>query len=72
MTSTIRTAMTWGHDGYRTGQPRPPHLHIDFVGHLDLDQTPQPRTRLQSWPDLAVRMEQAPFLTIASIRGRTR
>lgn len=49
-----------------------------FIAHVDLlradgfDRTPQFTTGLAVWPDVAVRLEQAPFLTICAIRGRAR
>lgn len=49
-----------------------------FIAHVDLlradgfDRSPQPATGLAVWPDVAVRLERAPFLTICSIRGRAR
>lgn len=49
-----------------------------FIAHLDVLKasgfpTGEGRTGLsRSWPDIAKRLEQAPFVSIASIRGRTR
>lgn len=46
--------------------------HVDLIRSGEFDRTPQPATGLAVWPDLAARLEQAPFLTICSIRGRAR
>lgn len=49
-----------------------------FIAHLDiaetekLDLTPRHTTGLPAWPDVAVRFENAPYTTIAKIRGRAR
>jgi len=46
--------------------------HLDLMdsgGTLDLEPGP---TGLSPWPDFAVRLENAPFVTIAKIRGRAR
>jgi enoyl-CoA hydratase/carnithine racemase len=45
--------------------------HLDLVQSGDLDLTPGP-TGLSPWPDVARRMEQAPFITIGKLRGRAR
>jgi enoyl-CoA hydratase/carnithine racemase len=45
--------------------------HSDFLAGLeDLTQIPQGPTGLEAWPDILVRLTQAPIVTIASIRGR--
>lgn len=46
--------------------------HVDLLRAEEFDRSPQPTTGLALWPDLAVRLELAPFLTICSIRGRAR
>ena len=46
--------------------------HVDLVRSEEFDRTPQPATGLALWPDIAARLERAPFLTICSIRGRAR
>lgn len=46
--------------------------HVDVARADQFDVSPQPSTGLASWPDLAARMERAPFLTVASVRGRAR
>jgi enoyl-CoA hydratase/carnithine racemase len=45
--------------------------HIDLARVADFDLSPGP-TGLSAWPDVARRLELAPFLTIASVRGRAR
>jgi enoyl-CoA hydratase/carnithine racemase len=49
-----------------------------FIAHLDLveaaaglDLTPGP-TGLAPWPDVALRLERAPFITVGVLRGRAR
>jgi enoyl-CoA hydratase/carnithine racemase len=45
--------------------------HSDFTAKLeDLTAIPQGPTGLESWPDVLVRLTRAPFVSIASIRGR--
>src|SRR6516162_3618166 len=45
--------------------------HSDFTAELeDLTAIPQGPTGLESWPDVLVRLTRAPFVSIASIRGR--
>src|SRR5882757_4043448 len=45
--------------------------HSDFLGKLeDLTNLPQGPTGLEAWPDILVRLTRAPFVSIASIRGR--
>jgi len=45
--------------------------HSDFLAKLeDLTGIPQGPTGLEAWPDILVRLTRAPFVTIASIRGR--
>lgn len=46
--------------------------HIDLIRAAEFDLTPKPVTGLPAWPDVARRLELAPFLTIASVRGRAR
>lgn len=46
--------------------------HVDLLRSDEFDRTPQPATGLAVWPDLAARLEQAPYLVICSIRGRAR
>lgn len=46
--------------------------HVDLIRADQFDRTPQPATGLALWPDIAVRLEAAPFLTVCSIRGRAR
>ena len=46
--------------------------HVDLIRSDEFDRTPQPSTGLGLWPDVAARLERAPFLTICSIRGRAR
>lgn len=46
--------------------------HVDLLRAEEFDQTPQPATGLVAWPDLAVRFERAPFVTVSAIRGRAR
>lgn len=45
------------------------HLDLARAGELKLDPGP---TGLSAWPDFAVRLERAPFVTIGLIRGRAR
>ena len=47
-----------------------PHLDIAHLELLNLE--PMPATGLLAWPDVALRLERAPFTTIAKIRGRAR
>jgi enoyl-CoA hydratase/carnithine racemase len=45
--------------------------HSDFLAKLeDLTQIPQGPTGLEAWPDILVRLTNAPVATIAMIRGR--
>ncbi|MGJ7506374.1 enoyl-CoA hydratase/isomerase family protein [Variovorax sp. GT1P44] len=45
--------------------------HSDFQAKLeDLTGLPQGPTGLEAWPDILVRLTRAPFVSIASIRGR--
>ena len=45
--------------------------HSDFLARLeDLTDLPQGPTGLEAWPDILVRLTRAPFVSIASIRGR--
>lgn len=45
--------------------------HSDFLAKLeDLTQIPQGPTGLEAWPDILVRLTNAPVVTIAMIRGR--
>jgi enoyl-CoA hydratase/carnithine racemase len=45
--------------------------HSDFLAKLeDLTSIPQGPTGLEAWPDILVRLTRAPFVSIASIRGR--
>ena len=45
--------------------------HSDFLAKLeDLTAIPQGPTGLESWPDVLMRLTRAPFVSIASIRGR--
>jgi enoyl-CoA hydratase/carnithine racemase len=45
--------------------------HSDFRAKLeDLTGIPQGPTGLEAWPDILVRLTRAPFVSIASIRGR--
>lgn len=45
--------------------------HSDFLGRLeDLTSIPQGPTGLEAWPDILARLTRAPFVSIASIRGR--
>jgi enoyl-CoA hydratase/carnithine racemase len=46
--------------------------HLDILGAADLDLTPAPQTGLSLWPDVAVRFERAPFITVGLLRGRAR
>jgi enoyl-CoA hydratase/carnithine racemase len=46
--------------------------HLDILGAANLDLTPAPVTGLSLWPDFAVRLERAPFITIGKLRGRAR
>lgn len=46
--------------------------HVDLVKADQFDLTPQSTTGLPVWPDLAIRMECAPFVTVSAIRGRAR
>ncbi len=45
------------------------HLDLARAGELDLKPGP---TGLSPWPDVARRLEQAPFITVALVRGRAR
>src|SRR6266576_4127502 len=45
--------------------------HSDFLANFeDLPSLPQGPTGLEAWPDILVRLTRAPFVSIASIRGR--
>src|SRR5471032_909313 len=45
--------------------------HSDFLAKFeDLTSLPQGPTGLEAWPDILVRLTSAPFVSIASIRGR--
>jgi enoyl-CoA hydratase/carnithine racemase len=45
--------------------------HSDFRAKLeDLTGIPQGPTGLEAWPDILVRLTRAPFVSIASVRGR--
>src|ERR1700680_3416709 len=45
--------------------------HSDFLANFEeLTGIPQGPTGLESWPDVLVRLTRAPFVSIASIRGR--
>jgi len=45
--------------------------HLDFRAKLeDLTAIPQGPTGLEAWPDILARLTRAPFVSIASIRGR--
>jgi enoyl-CoA hydratase/carnithine racemase len=45
--------------------------HSDFLAKFeDLTAIPQGPTGLEAWPDVLVRLTRAPFVSIASIRGR--
>ena len=45
--------------------------HSDFTGKIeDLTGIPQGPTGLEAWPDILVRLTRAPFVSLASIRGR--
>ena len=45
--------------------------HSDFLAKLeDLTGLPQGPTGLEAWPDILVRLTRAPFVSIATIRGR--
>jgi len=46
--------------------------HLDILGAANLDLTPAPQTGLSMWPDVAVRFERAPFITVGLLRGRAR
>ncbi len=46
--------------------------HVDLVRANQLDVTPQPPYGLTPWPDVSVRLENAPFVTVGLIRGRAR
>lgn len=46
--------------------------HVDLIRADQFDRNPQPTTGLALWPDIAVRLEAAPFLTVCSMRGRAR
>lgn len=45
--------------------------HLDLTRAADLSLEPGP-TGLSPWPDIARRLEQAPFITIGKLRGRAR
>jgi enoyl-CoA hydratase/carnithine racemase len=45
--------------------------HLDVVRAPDMDLSPGP-TGLAVWPDFAVRIEKAPFITVGLLRGRAR
>lgn len=45
------------------------HIDLQKVGDFNLEPGP---TGLSAWPDVARRLELAPFLTIALVRGRAR
>src|SRR5271169_2589893 len=45
--------------------------HSDFLAKIeDLTSIPQGPTGLEAWPDILVRLTQAPVVSIAMIRGR--
>lgn len=46
--------------------------HVDLMRSDEFDRAPQPTTGLALWPDVAARLERAPFLTVSVIRGRAR
>jgi enoyl-CoA hydratase/carnithine racemase len=46
--------------------------HVDLVRAGELDVTPRPPFGLTPWPDVSVRLENAPFVTVGLIRGRAR
>jgi enoyl-CoA hydratase/carnithine racemase len=45
--------------------------HLDVLRAADMDLSPGP-TGLSIWPDFAVRIERAPFITVGLLRGRAR
>ncbi len=45
------------------------HLDLARAGELNLKPGP---TGLSPWPDVALRLERAPFITVALVRGRAR
>src|SRR6187402_3491840 len=45
--------------------------HLDVVRAAEMDLSPGP-TGLSVWPDFAVRIEKAPFITVGLVRGRAR
>lgn len=45
--------------------------HFDVVRAHEVPNDPGP-TGLPAWPDIAVRLQRAPFITIAEVRGRAR
>jgi len=46
------------------------HLDVARAGQMNME--PQPATGLSQWPDIAYRLERAPFLTVGLLRGRAR
>lgn len=57
---------------FESGNPDFFLAHVDLMRSAEFDRTPQPATGLAQWPDVAVRLERAPFLTVSVIRGRAR
>lgn len=57
---------------FESGNPDFFMAHVDLERSDDFDRTPQPATGLALWPDVAARLELAPFLTVCVIRGRAR
>lgn len=46
--------------------------HLDILNASELNLTPAPTTGLSMWPDIALRFQRAPFVTIGLLRGRAR
>ncbi len=46
--------------------------HVDILGATNFPKGPGKTGLSRSWPDIAKRLEQAPFASIASVRGRAR
>ena len=45
--------------------------HLDVMRAPEMDLSPGP-TGLSVWPDFALRIERAPFITVGLLRGRAR
>lgn len=79
MVAELNTALTGWETGdavkvvvFESANPDFFMAHVDLMRSDQFDRNPQPVTGLALWPDIAVRLEAASFLTVCSIRGRAR